>query len=869
MKTPDTKRLGQSICPLSLLHIILTVCVGTLTAMSASAEGANFQAQYFSGLRQRGLFEIAETYGREQLGRNDLVFEERLELTLELARTLADHAVHSAQPNQQSLLWTEARETLNRLISTDPPQVLQLQFQAADLDAMQGRSLRYQVQLSPYDQVLRESATQLLKKSITGFHELQQLAQQKLEAIQQTNDLSSPYTKPQLNGLELQAKQREAAVLVDLGMVLPDQSPDRAVALLDAEKRLNELPKLKYTPAPGKAGELHLLLAQSLRMRGRHDQALRVLAMFSKPGVETAIGDRATAERIRVLLSLGRTDEAAKVIDDFVLAGRTLPGELAFLDVQILSEQWKKSAVDGPPTAATGLLQQLQERAKKVRRETGGYWGERAWSLWELSEESAKLGPELALQIRSARALYSHGKITAAIEEYATAASSAFQSGQPDLAFDLAFTRASLQLRAKQFSAAENAFGELLNRFPDNPRAAETSLLRAYALGQVYNKHRTKSRREAYTAALEKHRNDFAEDPTAASATWMLAQLQEQRLQTSVALGLYQSIPSSDKRKNEAQIAVARCYDKILSRLRALNRPVEDWRRRAVVELNSYLPERSEPRRKLNEPQSVVATYLARVYLNAQNPEFAEADLLLEWVFESLAQQEDSTLSESVRKILATATQLRIVSLAGQQQLEQAGKLLNQLSQTEPAEMLRILNGLSQLVDIADEAGRRDLGILQLQAVEKLEPRRDQLTPPQSQRLDQCRAQAYVATGRIDDAVELYETLRKASPKDRDLQTNQAQVLVTCGSRRCLKQGRKLWQELEASYKSGSKQWLNARYYRALCAYELDDFDVCYKLLGIAAQLYPDLGSPELQAQYQELQEKCAARRKENGTQTP
>ena len=180
-----------------------------------------------------------------------------------------------------------------------------------------------------------------------------------------------------------------------------------------------------------------------------------------------------------------------------------------------------------------------------------------------------------------------------------------------------------------------------------------------------------------------------------------------------------------------------------------------------------------------------MATYLARVYLNAQNPEFAEADLLLEWVFESLVQQEDSTLSESVRKIMATATQLRIVSLAGQQQLEQAGKLLNQLSQTEPAEMLRILNGLSQLVDIADEAGRRDLGILQLQAVEKLEPRRDQLSPPQSQRLDQCRAQAYVATGRIDDAVELYETLRKASPKDRDLQTNQAQVLVTCGSRRC------------------------------------------------------------------------------------
>ncbi len=864
---PRDLTLDHGVLRMTLLSLVLFIVGWPAQGLAQPPE--NLQAKYFSGLRERGLYQLAEDYARQQLRRDDLLATERLELTIELSRTLADHAAHAADSREQARLWAEARRILQKRLESNPPQRLFVKFQAAALDALQGRSLRYQVQLAPHDRVIRQRATELLNRSVSSLRDLRSQINQERQAISERPAETAQYSIAELDGLDERSREREASVLVDLGIIMPPDSPDRADALIVAENLLRKLPQLKYLPTTGRAGENHLLLARCLRLRGNHTSALEVLALFSKPGQSASLQNRATAERIRTHLNMGRAEQAAGVIDEVLVSGQSLTEELSYLNVEILAHQWNQAAKESPPAVAERLLKQLHERADKVRRETGGYWGARAWATWEFAQESAELGPELAGIIRTARAWYAHQKITAAIEEYATAASAAFRAGRPDLAFDLAFTRASLQLRAKQFAAAENSLAELVNRFPENPRAAQTSLLRAYALGQVYNKQRSKSRREAYTDALEEHRRRFAGDLTAASATWMLAQLQEQRLQFSVALQLYQSIPADHKRHADAQIAIARCYEQILSRLRALKQRDQDWRERAIKDLTAYLPNRTVPLPSLSESQSGVATYLARIYLIADQPDFAEADELLEWVFQSRPPPRTSTLTDRMRRTLARAGQLRVVSLAGQRKPDEAAKMLDQLSETEPAEMLRILDGLSQLVDVAGGDVGRDLGRLQLQAVEKLQPRRDELTPTQARRLDQCRAQAYVATGRIDDAVKLYDSLRKSAPRDRSLKTAHAEVLLACGTRRCLNQARVLWRELEGSYKSGSKAWLNARFHRALCALELKDYDVCYKLLGIADKLYPDWGGPELQAQAAELLDKCESLREKNGTPPP
>ena len=831
------------------------VCGGLQAAGDCGAAEIDVQAKYFRGLRQRRLFELAETYCRDQLRRDDLADDERLELSIELTRTLADHAVHATDVRQRAELWKQAHGTVEDLIKADPnsPRLPLLKYQAALLDASQGQSLRYQSELTPYDSVIRERSARLLKRAIKQFRVVRQDVERGLAA-------ESTVSKAELTGLAIQVQHREAVATVDLAIVLPHNSPDRAATLLDAVNLLNELPRT--SPQRASFANVQLLLARCLRLQGHHEQSLKLLKALSKSGDKSALGERIAAERIRTLLTMKQPDEAEKLIDGFVLAKRKLSAELAFLNVRILAAQFERAQKTGTPAEADKLLKLLRERSEKVATEMGGYWGNRARVALELQQESMSLGQQLSLSIREARSLYSHGEIVPAIEKYGSAAAEAFRSGKPELAFDLAFTRASLQLRAKQFVAAEHGFRELRERFPDNPRVAEAALLRAYALGQVYNGRRTKSHREAYTAALEEHRKQFDGHPTAVTATWMLAGLEEQRLQTTVALKLYQSVPLTHTRGQAAQIAVARCYEKILTRLRKMNLAAEkDWQQRAQRDLRAILPSAGEKRPALTVTQSTVATYLARIDLSRRNPDFRAADDLLAWVFASHSSAEiesgDSRRNKELRKVLATATQLRVVSLAGQNRPEEAGALLGRLSETSPADMLRILDGLSQLVNVAGQDMRLKLGTLQLRAVETLEQRRDELNMLQQLHLDRCRAQAFRATGRIDEADDLYAELRKAQPKDRDLQASHAEVLLACGTRSCLKRARSLWGQLEKSNKSGSQPWLEARYHRALCAFELQEYEECRKMLGIAAQLYPELGGPELKGQFEELSKRA------------
>jgi len=845
--------------PLSnLFHCVLWLLCAMLAATSVrAAEETSPTARYFEGLRERGLFELAENYGREQLRRDDLLPEERLELTLELSRTLAAHAVQTADENQQKQLWIEARGVLDRMIAQQPPQMLLLKLQAAQMEAMQGEALRYRVQLAPYDQVLREQAADILKHAVDELSHVANLVERELSGLSDTPE-SVTYSEAELKGLQVEVRQREAAARINLAMVLAGDSPERSVALLDATKLLQELLKRTGTLSRQRAAELQLLYARSLRLLRHDQQALDVLDQLPKPGAPSGIADRAAAERIRIFLAQANLPEAERVFASYSEAGRKLPGELTFLAVRLLSAKWEQFVDQNQTTAAEAQLALIQQRAGEARQTPGGYWGARAWALWEWNREAASIGADLSLAIRSARALYAHGKVIEAIEAYGDAAAAAFKDGQLNLAFDLAFTRGSLQLRSRQYDVAAIAFGELAEKFPDNRRAAEASLLRAYALGQVYQKRRSRSRREAYEQALEQHRQTFADHPTAASATWMLAQLEEQRLQTSVALKLYQSIPADHQRGQEARAAIARCYEKILARLRSLNQPEEAWRRQAVEELERFLPAEGS---KLTETQFEIAVTLARIHLQAEQPDFAAADAALARVFQQFPAERSTQVSPQLKAILAKAMQLRVVSLAGQNRLQEAGDLLNKLSETSPDEMLQILNGLAQLVELADNDVRKELGVLQLQAVEALERRRDELSASQARRLDECHAQAYIATDQIDEAVSLYSQLQKRFPKDRELPLNLGRVLVQCGTKSCLTRAQKIWRAVEAKQRAGQPDWLEARYYRALINFETGEYDTCHKLLGVTAQLYPELGGHELKAKFEALQAKCDAAR--------
>src|SRR5687767_4672862 len=78
--------------------LLLTLLLVPLVASADSRD-----QQYIAGLRQRRLFELAETYCQQRLAAANLDDVNRADLTIELVRTYALHALH--QPPAEREAW--------------------------------------------------------------------------------------------------------------------------------------------------------------------------------------------------------------------------------------------------------------------------------------------------------------------------------------------------------------------------------------------------------------------------------------------------------------------------------------------------------------------------------------------------------------------------------------------------------------------------------------------------------------------------------------------------------------------------------------------------------------------------------------------
>jgi tetratricopeptide (TPR) repeat protein len=201
-----------------------------------------------------------------------------------------------------------------------------------------------------------------------------------------------------------------------------------------------------------------------------------------------------------------------------------------------------------------------------------------------------------------------------------------------------------------------------------------------------------------------------------------------------------------------------------------------------------------------------------------------------------------------------TAIQLRIVSLSGQDRVADARLLVQDLSEHDVSAILSVLDGLMQLADDADEQMKTELASLQLKAAESLASRRKELTDDQQLRLDRCLGQAYASTHQPRKAIEAYERLSVAHPRDLDVLRTLSQLLVECNTAECLAKARDNWRKIESLEKAGSSGWLEARYNVARCLFLLKQYAECGKLLAVTRLLYPNLGSEELKSKYAQLE---------------
>eukprot|EP00913_Durusdinium_trenchii_P028439 g26667.t1 len=850
-------RVGLSLAPLLVL-MMYSVCPADSST-----------AKYFAELRRRRLFRLAEGVCSRRLSRERVSPELRGQLTFELSRTYTEHAKYLLGA-EQTEYWSRARKVIADRIQNDGelPERLRyrLRMQSVIVDVLEAEFFLWRSRLLPDDATLAKQARAKLSTTIA---ELQTLQKEFDRAYRRANSRRLRSTAQAELATELKPLQRLldyqlGITLINYAEAMPKGSSERKSAVSDAESLLRNF--ATGAAADEIAWNSRILLVAGARLADRGELVARRLKAIERMKPPLSIIDRTMAERVKVFLDIKRPMEADDALTTYEKTRGGLPGELAFLRVKTDLILWSVASRNNKQAAARLFLKHAESNAAEAERTLGGYWGYRCRVLLANSRDEQSFGPQLAIAIRQARALQRHQKPNEAAKAFSDAIALAEKNGRNEVAGDLGFTLGSILLGLKQHEAAAEAFHKIAVRNRNHPRAADAHLMWAYCLGRSYNADRTHARRLAYTDALEEHRKLYAGKPTAAEATWMQAMLEEYRRQLTVALKLYLTIPADHKRGTAAQVAAARCLEGILVRLRELKRTqdLHAWEDYAVDQLGKIVRGYRAAPVRLNLLQAEVAMRCARIQLNRSQPDYRQADALLERVFTSAPKHDakagktDSEtaggqLNKDWSALVQLALQLRIVSLAGRGQIEQARTAMQRLSNAGASEILAILDGLMQLTPGGDEQARRELGLLQLQAAVDLDRKRQGLSAKEQLWLDRCLAQAYASAGQTRRAIEYYEKLLAKSPNNLALRKTTATLLLQSNEKSHLIKAKNYWRRIERSEKKGSREWLNARLQTALALYRLREFAECRKLLNVTRLLYPQLGDAELRRKYEDL----------------
>ncbi len=839
-------------------------------AVVAQGPGQFLTVRYFQQLRQRRLFSVAEQLGADRLADPLITPAESIQLVVELSKTYAEHARYTSGEEHEQY-WRLAESLIEDALAKfgEHPRSLLLRVQRAFLPAKRAEFLRGQIELFPYDQTLQKQAEEVFQTALKRLKPLEtELAKKHRQLTLSRQPQTEGLATYEIHDLHDETRYQLAVTLEEFAKMPERPLGERSKLLREAYAWLDILSEAGADDPFKFLAKIRL--AENRRLRDDLNGADGVLKELEEDPLPKELEPALVAERVRWFLAKGNLTEALTELQTYRRISRQDTGELAFLNAQVLMAMWEAAESVKNANRAAQLAQQIESLLKSQASLRGGYWAYRMDQLRNQRIQAQKYGIQVAALVKRAEAKYAVGEAKTAAADYRQASELAQKIGKPEAAFDLGYIRASILFQTKVFTEAAAAFHQLCVDFPQNARTPNAHLLEAYCLGKLYQEDPTQAVREQnYSDLLKEHVEKYPRHETRGDAYWMLGQLAEQGKQVTQALSYYRNVPGTHRLGSKAQLAVAGCYEKVIAQLHeleatsakaqqpAIKERTLEWEQAGADELGQLIAAYPKEPGSLSAAQADVVLQLARLQLMRTKPEYAKADSLLERILADGAKQQSAEWA----RILKTSRQLRIVSLAGQGLSKQAEVLVKQLGKSSTEDVLGVMDGLMQVARAADTGTRQKLGQLQLQTANELNSRRQELKPAEQERLDLCRAEAYLATNRLDDALKLYDQMLADQPKSKGLRLRVAGLLEETGEHNCLVKAKSLWRSLEAQEKPGTASWLERRYRVARCCWELGETDECRKLLGVTKLLYPKLGNAELRSKYGELEKEIAGKR--------
>lgn len=836
---------------MALLLSLLIDCTARQTQAEEPRSRVEADQRYFEGLRSRGLYSLAETAGLNLLQRTTVTPPQRAELAVELSRTFAAHAAQVESDAEQQELYERSREAVLSLLAEAPdhPSRLLLIAQSLFVAAGEVELLRWRYELTPEDS-LRSRAAKLAATAVPALEQLSETLTAELKKTAQASD--AVLTPARMRSLERHVRFHLARLRINLAYFFPPQAPDRAEALNQAEQALRRL-------AGGFHGEditwqSQLSLIETMRLKGDFSAAARMIDALRQDAPPPAILDDAVAEQAELLLAEGKPADAADRIRTHRAPSRELNGRLTALLVQSLQELSELMRAKKELPLADELLAEAHQLTDRLGQREPGYWLLRCRRRLSEANAARQYGPVAGPLMRSAAGDAAAGHIDEAVAAYSQAFRAAASDGSLDAAVEAGRAAASLLIRQQQYEPAAELLSEILRTAGAHPKAAELDLLRAVVLGLSWQQHPDQAHRERYTDALQAHREQFPSAPSAGEATWLLAELEETRRQSSAAIKLYAAIPAGHPRYPAALVAIARCGETVILRLRELQQPSAEWEAaiidRLVPSVKPILKSASSGPLTMEQAELLLRT--ARLLLIRIQPDYASADQLLARLL-SEPPPDAPAQSQRLTALQQTATGLRVISLAAQGQSDAAAQLIQQFSSSQDRNVLPmdLLNGLNSAARTLDASARQRTGELQLLLLNRLE------TPVEPDRRNaflRAKLEACELAGRSQEAADVCLALLQTAPQDNVLLKKAATLRALSSRAEDQQQARDLWQRLESRLKSGSAEWQEARLHVIQLDVQQGQVDDARKLLKITRLLSPEPATPALKAAYEDLE---------------
>ena len=827
---------------------------------SAAVAGQSSDQRFLAGLRQRGLFELAETYCTDRLRRDDLSGVQRADLVIELSRCLAEWAV-SSPPQRRGPLWQRGRQVTQDFAGKYPqnPRLPLVRLQQALGHLARGELARQEAQLAADQGDLLDQAREQLRLAVGELRELadevrRRLRQQSLPGRVQTDGL----TVDQLASLQQNVQYELSRALRNQAQCYATDSPDRANSLNQAVELLSPLARLDAANSLSWKSRIDLIVGH--RLLTDYDASRRQLDALLELKPPPSVELRARAERIRLALATGRLADATAMLSK----GRQIDGVISpELDYSWVETYLAAGAAAHSNTEAAQWQAKATDVVERIEQLHGPYWTRRAGMLLARYVRSSPEGGDLATLVRAAESSFRSGQFADALAAYdrarvlAARADNAASVPTADRAFNLGYIAAGIEHQRQRHDQALERFRELSKSMSDHPKAPEAHLLAIYHAAQIA-KASPQASLNQYMFLLREHLRIWPEGSGADRARRQLGRLREHQRDWQGAIQVYQGISPGNPEYLQTAEAVERCYGAWFAERDAAGKPnrqmaagAADWFESIVVGPQRQMPQRWSPLQRF----AVLAA--VRLRLNHTATGYAPAENLLCEALES-ATDAPPQWKSAVRVLL-------VVSLAGQGRSEEAGKLLAQISAGSAEQLLGMLQGLQRVAATAQPKVRSQLAQLQLRAIELLPGGPAALSPSEKLTLERIHAQALADAGRTGEALQAYEALAKAAPRDGAVQEAYAKLLLTRAESAGTEAARKKaigvalgkWRELERKSPPRSRRWFLAKYWVARLHFEQGNKSQAVKIITLLKLLHPELGGPEMKLRFDALLRQC------------